>query len=119
MKEIDVKDFEDQEKITAFFTQIKDRVKTRIGEMENENIRDTISISELLELVDERQVDDKEILEVANQLLAFTYERDKTKIQDVPNGEFLEKATEGLSSRSILDLRKKMKEEGFIGGGRY
>jgi len=118
-KKINLLDFRDNDKVTALLSSIEQAVKTRIEEIDKEDVQDTISIDELLTFLNEKQCDDRQILDTYNLLAGYVQERDTARIQQSPNREVLERATQGLSSKGILDLRKRMREGGYIGGGRY
>lgn len=116
---INVKDFKDSQKTSQILKSVKQRINNRFKEINNENIEGTISVDEILEFVDDAQCDKEEILEAADALLAFVFQRDNTKLQNAPNAEVFELATEELPAKSILDLRNKLIKGDYRGGGRY
>jgi len=118
-KEMELNALKSPEKMKTLLTQIKKNIENRAKEMLDEKTEDRISIDEVLDLIDEKQCDEREILQVADELLAFAYRRDKSRVPNTSKGEIVEHVTDNLSTRGILDLRRKMKEEGYIGGGRY
>jgi len=118
-KEIGAKDFKSPDSITSLVKSVKKQVKVRLEEIANEDDKDKISVDEVLAYIDERQCDRNAIMQVANELLAFSRTRSKGRSQNPAGKESAEHLVENMSTRSILTLRKKMKEEGFIGGGRY
>ena len=98
---------------------VKQQLSEKFKGIQDEKTESTISVDEIMEFVKEANCTKAEILEAVEGLLEFVFQKDNSQIKGNPLEETLELATSQMSSKGILDLRKKMMKGEFIGGGRY
>ncbi len=86
----------------------------------NEKTKSEITLGDIMGLVKEANCTETQILEAVNYLLEYVCEKGKTRrIEGNPLMKAMDLATNNLSSRGILELRRKMEKGEFIGGGKY
>ena len=117
---LDAKTFDDGGATSKLLKSIKQQLSDKFRDIQSEKDTSTISADEIMEFVEDKKCTKAEILEAVNSLLEFVFEKGKSKMNGNPLEEAVELATDGeMSSKGILDLRKKMMKGEFIGGGRY
>lgn len=116
---LDAKTFDDGEATSKVLKSIKQQLSDKFKDIKSEKDTSTIPADEIMEFVEEANCTKSEILEAVDCLLEFVLEKNKSKVKDGPLNEAVEIATSEMSSKGILDLRKKMMKGEFIGGGRY
>ena len=116
---LDIKIFDDAEATSKILKSVKQQLSDKFKGIQDEKTESTISVDEIMEFVKEANCTKAEILEAVEGLLEFVFQKDNSQIKGNPLEETLELATSQMSSKGILDLRKKMMKGEFIGGGRY
>lgn len=111
--------FKDGEKTSKLLKSIKQEVSDKFKEMESEKKEGTISIEELDEFVKAQNCTKTQMLEVAQALLDFVFEKGSHDLGQNPISDAVEIATSELPSKGILELREKILKGEYVGGGRY